>query len=324
VTFKFSHLKNLGDRVQISIPKDDEGYMGRECPESGCEGYFKVKPGTGLLGPDVPCYCPYCGFKGEPDQFWTKEQIEYAKSVALRTIAEAVRKDLKQLEFEHKPQGGFGIGISMKLKPGAPLPIRHYREKDLETNIICDNCTLEYAVYGVFAYCPDCAVHNSLLILQKNLDLTRRQLDLAHKLDDSDLRRHLIEDALENCVSAFDGFAREACRVRADKSTDPAKCAALSFQNLPRAAGRLRSLFGIDVADRFPVDVWSATHSAFMQRHLLAHRAGVIDQPYLDETRQPSVLLGRRVSVEPADVYRLADAVMAIGRHLIAVLPAAR
>lgn len=82
--------------------------------------------------------------------------------MALRSVAEAIRKDLKTLEFEHKPRGPFGIGISMKLQPGGPLPVRYYREKDIETKVTCDNCTLEYAVYGVFAYCPDCAAHNSL------------------------------------------------------------------------------------------------------------------------------------------------------------------
>lgn len=322
MTFEFNNLNRLGNRVQVSIQKDDEGYLGRECPQQQCEGYFKVKPGTGLHGENLPCFCPYCGHEDSPNRFWTKEQIEYAKSVVLRDAAEAIRKDLKQLEFEHKAQGPFGIGISMKLKHGAPLPIRHYREKDLETKVACDNCTLQYAVFGVFAYCPDCAVHNSIQILQNNLELTRKQLHLAGTLDDADLQQHLIEDALENCVSAFDGFAREACRIRSGKSSDPSKCATLSFQHLPRVATRLQGLFGIDlVAAVAPAD-WSAAHIAFMQRHLLAHKAGVIDQQYLDETREPPSLLGRRLSVTSNDVRRLSDTVMGIGRHLIATLPA--
>jgi len=66
----------------------------------------------------------------------------------------------------------------MKVRAGAPLLVRYYRERELETKITCVNCTLQFAVYGVFADCPDCAVHNSLQTLQMNLDLTRRQLDL--------------------------------------------------------------------------------------------------------------------------------------------------
>jgi hypothetical protein len=321
MTFNLNHLKQLGKRVQVIIPKDEEGYLGRECPQPDCEGYFKIKPGTGLIGENLPCHCPYCGHEDAQNNFFTNEQIEYAKSVVLRGVAEAVRKDLKTLEFEHKPRGTFGIGISMKVRAGAPLPIRHYRERELETKITCESCTLQFAVYGLFAYCPDCSAHNSLQILQMNLDLTRRQLDLAEKIDDAPLRQHVIEDALENCVSAFDGFAREACRIRAHKSTDPAKCAALSFQNLHRAATRLRSLFGVDLAGAIAPDIWSAAHIAFMRRHLLAHKAGVVDQQYLDETGESAALLGRRLNFDPTEVCRLADTVMKIGEALISLLP---
>ena len=33
----------------VSIPADERGYTGRECPS--CESYFKVRFGTGLSGP---------------------------------------------------------------------------------------------------------------------------------------------------------------------------------------------------------------------------------------------------------------------------------
>ena len=92
-------------------------------------------------------------------------------------------KDLKSLEFEHKPSGPFGIGISLKLEPSAPHPIRYYREKKLETEVICDACTLRYAIYGVFGWCPDCGVHNSLQILIKNLELANKELALAEAVD---------------------------------------------------------------------------------------------------------------------------------------------
>src|SRR5688572_14551152 len=114
----------MGDRVAVSIPTDEHGYWGRECPVPACEGYFKVKPGTGLVGEDLPCYCPYCGHSASSNEFWTRAQIEYAESVALQQFTDAIRKDLKALEFEHTPKGPSGIGFSMKLKPGQPVPIK--------------------------------------------------------------------------------------------------------------------------------------------------------------------------------------------------------
>ena len=100
-----------------------------------------------------------------------------ARSVAIRKITDAVHADLKSLEFEHKPRGIFGIGVSMKVSRSAPQPIRYYRERELETHVVCDHCTLRYAIYGVFAWCPDCGVHNSLQILTKNLELAAKEVN---------------------------------------------------------------------------------------------------------------------------------------------------
>ena len=225
------HLPRLGNNIAIQIQPDQNGFTGRECPNSDCESYFKIEFGTGLKGNGLPCHCPYCGHIAPHDQFWTKEQIEYAKSVALRQFTDAFHKDLKKLEFDHKARGSFGIGISMKVKEGPPRPIRYYREKNLETEIVCDSCTLRYSVYGVFAFCPDCGQHNSLQIFDKNLELVLKMLDMAATVE-AELARRLVENALEDCVSAFDGFGRETCRIHAEKSSDPAKARKLSFQNL--------------------------------------------------------------------------------------------
>src|SRR5205814_9852152 len=123
----------------FSIPNapDEKGDIGREWPD--CERYFKITLGTGLTGPDLPCHCPYCGHSAPQDQFFTKAQIEYAKSVVVNKVTGAFIKDLKTLEFNHRPRGAFGISISMKVE-GRPLPIRHYSEQELEEEVVCDNC----------------------------------------------------------------------------------------------------------------------------------------------------------------------------------------
>jgi hypothetical protein len=50
--------------------------------------------------------------------------------------------------------------------------------------------------------------------LTKNLELAKKKLALAEKAE-KDLAEHLIGDALENVVSAFDGFGRQLCLQRA-------------------------------------------------------------------------------------------------------------
>ncbi len=305
--FSTSNLDNLGTQFSIPITADDDGYLGRECPVEVCLGYFKITPGTGVKGPS-PCFCAYCGHKGESNTFFTQEQIEYAKSVVLRKVTDALHKDLKSLEFEHKPQGLFGIGLSLKVQRSAPLPIRYYREKELETAITCDSCTLRYAIYGVFGWCPDCGVHNSLQILVKNLELARKELALAAAAE-ADLATHLIGDALENAVSAFDGFGRELCQ---------SKSIEIRFQNLAAARRKVQDAFGFDFADALRPDEWDAACRAFQKRHLLAHKMGVIDDDYIQKANDAGAIPGRRIALSQAEVETSISIVEAMGRRLFA------
>src|SRR5579862_3034446 len=125
------HLRNLGNSISITLKPDEQGYIGRECPVEECRGYFKITRGTGITEP-APCHCPYCGHVGDQDTFFTHEQIDYARSVGIRKVLGALHEDLKALEFDIKPRGAFGIGISIKVRETNPLPISHYRERQLE------------------------------------------------------------------------------------------------------------------------------------------------------------------------------------------------
>ena len=259
------HLRRLGNSISISLPTDDNGLTGRECPQQQCEGYFKIKFGTGLEG-ENKCHCPYCGYAAEHSQFFTDEQVNYAKSVASRRVVEAFTKDLKRLEFESKPRGPFGIGVSMKVKPGRPPPIRHYRERQLETEVVCNVCTLRYSVYGVFAFCPDCGHHNSLQILNKNVEVVGKMLEIA-KGEEKAVAEKLIESALENYVSAFDAYGRELCHLHADQATNPIRARGTSFQNLEGARSNLLKLFGMDLSSYVRPEEWREAVMAFQKRH---------------------------------------------------------
>jgi hypothetical protein len=300
-----SNVERLGNRIIVPLSQDEDGYIGRECPVETCLGYFKITPGTGLMEP-APCHCPYCGHSGAHNTFFTSEQIEYAKSVALRRITDAVHQDLKALEFEHKPQGAFGIGFSMKVTSSAPHPIRYYREKQLETEVVCDKCALRFAIYGVFGWCPDCGAHNSIQILSKNLELAKKELSLAASAE-TDLAEHLIGDALENVVSAFDGFGREIC---SQKGSD------IRFQNMIGARRRVQETFAFDFADELSADSWIATCRIFQKRHLLAHRMGVIDDEYVQKANDSGAVVGRRVRVTQDEVSLAIGLVETLGQRL--------
>ena len=313
------HLQRLGNSVSVSIPVDENRFTGRECPEPDCEGYFKIEFGTGLDGEGLPCHCPYCGHAAGHDQFMTKEQIEYVKSVAMREITDAIHKDLKKLEFDHQPEGAFGIGISMKVSIGPQLPIHCYREKQLETEVVCTNCTLRYSVYGVFAFCPDCGQHNSIQILDKNLEVVEKMLEMAIEKEKI-LAERLIENSLEDCVSAFDGFGRELCRVQANRAQTPAKVEKMNFQNLEGARKGFLNLFGIDLSTAVQPEEWRAAAMAFQKRHLIAHKLGVVDQDYITKTGDTNAVVGRKIGIDAGEVSRLIRIITTLALHMAARL----
>ena len=311
------HLRNLGSQFSITLPPDEEGLIGRECPLAECEGYFKLQPGTGLKGENLQCHCPYCGHGACSDKFFTKAQVDYAKSVVMREVTGALLKDLKSMEFNHKPRGAFGIDISMKVS-GQPTAIRRYRESKLETEVVCDRCTLRYTIYGVFGFCPDCAVYNSLQILNKNLELVQKLLMVA-ETQEAHIAQHLIENALEDCVSAFDGFGRETCRVFATKAAKPEKVAEIRFQNIAAARDRVVEQFNVDFGGAATPVNWKHVLRAFQKRHLLAHKMGVVDEDYLSATGDSLSLLGRKVSVAAHEVRELVARLQGIGSNLFSL-----
>jgi hypothetical protein len=125
--FNTENLRRLGAQIRVPIEPDEDEYVGRECPATDCLGYFKITPGTGVKGP-APCHCPYCGHKGESNTFFTQEQIDYARSIVVRKVTDALHKDLRSLEFEHKPQGPLGIGLSLKVKASPALSRKETRD----------------------------------------------------------------------------------------------------------------------------------------------------------------------------------------------------
>lgn len=309
------HLQRLGNQIRIPIPSDEEGFVGRECPAQDCLGYFKIKLGTGLKGENLPCYCPYCGYKDGPDKFWTQDQIEYARSVALSKITQALKQDIQDWgrQLRQSTRKSF-IKLDVQYK-GRHHPIRYYQEKELETKIVCDNCTLHYVIYGVFGHCPDCGVHNSLQILNKNLELATKELNLASTVEDQELTTYLLGDALENAVAAFDGFGRETSRIYASFASEPDKVENISFQNLTKANQRLQVLFGFDLMSGLPSSEWDLVSRCFQKRHLLAHKMGIIDEAYINASKDSQAIAGRKVSISAEEITRLIDALRKLGSY---------
>ena len=148
-------VSRRGDTFTVKLPTDGNGYVDRQCPVQSCLGFFKVKPGTGIVEPGRDlCTCPYCGHKGSNETFYSFTQIEFAKASALFAARDEISNSLENMA--RRFQSG---AVTMTYKRGASRPPT-YRHTRLEFFIKCDSCTCEYALSSESGLCPDCGKKN--------------------------------------------------------------------------------------------------------------------------------------------------------------------
>ena len=189
----------------------------------------------------------------------------------------------------------------------------------METEIVCDRCGLHYAIFGVFAYCPDCGVYNSLQVLYKNLELIDKELALS-ETQEEEFKEFLVADALENAVSAFDGFGRELCRISTRKRIDPFRKGTVSFQNLRKARDTLKNYFQFDLAAPLRNEDWELLVKHFQKRHLIAHKMGVVDEDYIRTTGDKNAVIGSKVRIDLDDLTEFVLVIRKLGEYLITEL----
>jgi len=302
----------LNTEMQFTVPikPDEHGFTGRQCPSDGCTKYFKIQFGTGKQ--DIShCYCPYCGHKAEQNDFFTEEQIEYARSVGIKKVLKRIEPEFKKLE--RKFGGGF---FSIKVDTRRLRHrVKHYYERELETEVVCDNCTLRYAIYGVHGFCPDCGVHNSLQIFQTNLSVIQRFLTLTDPTD-SQISERVIGNALEDVVSEFQSFGKVTLSAIASQRNISDTCNSPGFQNLEYARKWFRSELGIDIAKDISSDEWITVLRCFQKRHILAHCAGVADEAYVTKAQDPHAVVGRKIRIEKEEIVDLIGRLEKVARTI--------
>jgi uncharacterized protein YbaR (Trm112 family) len=263
--------------------------------------------------------CPYCGHKDSVGQFNTKEQVEYIKLSFLRLTTSLVGELLKQAERAFNKGSFFSVDIKVKSKS---QPIAHYIKKQLQENIVCENCRCEYAIYGIFAVCPSCRKHNLFRIFSKNLNLVRKQLELEDKLHKKfgkanrnaidnlmkDLRHKLVEDACENVVTVFETCCKEMYNQSKYKAINPSVVLhGNPFQSLDKAKDIFLSQFNVDIFTNLSINEINKLYILFNKRHILTHNLGIIDQKFLMNTGLQKDILNHKVEISKQEVFSVLE-----------------
>jgi hypothetical protein len=82
--------------VSVPIESDEKGYIDKECPSEECKFIFKVnKDDWTNIFKDEAVWCPFCRYEAPAKQWFTTEQVKYAKAEALAVVKGKIHSALK-------------------------------------------------------------------------------------------------------------------------------------------------------------------------------------------------------------------------------------
>ena len=318
-----------GVQISVDIPLDDEGHFDRLCPSPECAAEFRINVDDWKEKvQDEVVYCPLCRHEAPSGEWNTEEQREYYRQVALRHLRKAVGQALASAARRfnaRQPRGGF-INISMSHRPG-PTPVVMPLEaaEALRQHFTCEACGCRYSSLGAAFFCPGCG-HNSaattfaaavqtLRVSVSNLEHIQGALRVAVSEDAAaDTGRQLLENGLVKLVASFQRYAEAVFHKHPTASTHRVR--KNLFQNLAESSALWRAATDKGYEDFLDCDEHDELNMFFQQRHLLAHKEGLVDEEYLTKSGDTAYRVGQKLQIKEPSVLRLADLVERLAASL--------
>jgi uncharacterized Zn finger protein (UPF0148 family) len=312
---------NTGFEASISIPVDDDGYFGRECPE--CGRLFKMDAAEYRALPDeLKLICPYCGERRDHDEFMTPDQ-----QVRLQSAFEAMAEQYLQQTFDDMMRRTFRRGVSHRsvgnlislewqYQPGRPPITRElyeYVEERIRRTLVCPRCSAHVGVYGATAFCPICGSREKTEEIRDAIAAQRLALSLPNQLAD-DVREQAraagvfdqhAEAAIKDVVTLFETYMRGVFVTEVPNHVQAlAKERQTVFQSIGDTERLLRDHLGWDVRAAVDNDVLDRLSVVFEQRHVLVHRHGEVDARFAQRVSTAGLRIGQRLTVSRTQAER--------------------
>jgi Zn finger protein HypA/HybF involved in hydrogenase expression len=315
---------NGNARFFIPLEPDEDGLIGRECPQGDCQPrYFKIAPPALSESSEEEeqseteldtLFCPYCGNEDRLQQFITHDQLEWAKSLLLRDMAREIQQVTKNAFQSTKAPSRKGMfSVRLIYTPGHLPSVRHYAEKELKSTIECGECKGKYAVYGISIFCPFCGKGNLALHLARSIKVISALLGMKAEIEEAagkDSGYHLLGNCLEDCISLFEGFLKviysQALRTKYSQDEREAKLGNLrnSFQNVSKAETIFKDDLGYELLSNIDDSARNFLELQFAKRHVVTHNLGLVDERYRTQVASWQSA-GQDVQLVTDDVKRL-------------------
>lgn len=323
-------------QFSFSVPLDGKGFYDRRCPNPECGGDFKVLYDD--WGHKVPshAFCPFCRHEAPSDQWNTPQQDKHFESAAQAEFSRLANGAISRGIARSKPvrMGGglFSVSMSLSYTPGrVPEVVPAAATHELRQEFTCEACGCRYASLGASFFCPACGHNSATTCFQTTLETVRKTLNalvplhatLEQQVDADTAKnavRQLLEDQFARLVGAFERF-NEALFEKVPTAQQLVKKGSI-FQRVDDASALWQQATGIGYGDFLTPAGLQQMKLLFQRRHVLSHRQGIVDQPYLDRSGDTSYSVGQRLIVRDADVLGLVELLEKVGAGLLAVVVA--
>ena len=259
--------------IPVFISSDSQGKFGHNCPN--CDGYWRSGPS--------PCVCPYCAFSAASYQFLSEAQLRYIQHYC----------DVLTEALESGEDGEVDIDMDVvadAVGKEGEKPAFYVAEQSQQRKFTCVACDEFNDILGRFGYCSLCG--------------TRSDLDDFENQSVPSIRERLNADGIpEDCVrdgvASFDSFIAQLAKQLAERvpMTSHRKHRLLnqSFHNIADVSSTLLAWFDIGIRAGLKDAEWKNAVLMFHRRHVYEHNGGEVDQKYLDESGDTTVLLKQHI-----------------------------
>lgn len=294
----------------ITLRSDKKGYLDRECPY--CNFIFKVLMNdwkNKIDGKDV--HCPRCGYISSTSMWFTQEQSKSLSSIGLSLAKDYKNKSLRKSLNDNKLTNRNYKNIYFNYKPYKQTtfinnPIGQREEWELE--IICERCETRYCVIGSAYFCPCCGHSSIKRVLDESFDRIENMIssipeikvlfsekngiEKAQTMCDS-----LLEGSLGDIVSTFQKFACEKYKDISGKDAQPNE-----FQIIARGSSLFKDAYGKDYTNWCTNEEIEYLNLMFQQRHLFEHCNGIVDEKYINYSKDTRYKIGQRIVVNEKSI----------------------
>lgn len=315
-------------KVSIPLETDADGYFDKECPAENCLFGFKVHgEDWKAIIRDEEMFCPSCRHAAPAKSWFTTEQVERAKEQAVAhmqgRINSAMREDA-QAWNRRQPRNSF-LKITMNVSGGGGppllLPIAAAEPMRLRTQ--CDACGCRYSYIGAAFFCPACGENSAKHTFTQTLSTIRTsvrsgpQIRQAFEKDEAEnLMRMLLEKGFQDAVMCFQRLNEQQVELL----SEPPAVRRNLFQNLEDGSRFWEAAIGKGYEAMLDAPSLARLQRYFQQRHLLAHRQGIVDDDYIQRSADTGYVAGQRLVLKERDALDMVDLVEALGTAVIAAV----